>query len=299
MTPNNNIIIISLLVLAAFFWSLNGFFIRNISSVSDMGITFFRFFLSFFLMFSWVLLTKKNRQDFIKSISKWKILIILGIIMGAFMSLNTYAYQMTNIATAQTLNSTGVFFTIILTPFLLNKKVLKKDVIGIIITFLGVIIVIGIDKISFAPIFFQGDLLALTAAFLVGIYSILVKKHHLSSNFIVNMTWIFGSGSCFVFSLSFLEKTPLLSNNISFFSFFNLLGIAFLATFLGHTILNISLKKIKPEKALTLALLSSPFSFIIGWIFFEETLTILTIIGLLLTVLGIVIILWSKKTKKT
>lgn len=278
---------------ASFLWGLNGIFIRNISSFSFFGITLGRLLFAFLPFFIFILSAKKNRMELIKSLKDFKIFIVLGFLMAFTFIFSVLSYKLTYIATAQTLNSIGMFFTVLLAPVFLKECVSKKDLFGMIIAFSGVMLILGIDSSALDNNFLKGDIVALLASLFAALYGILVRKHKLEHPFYINMFWIFAIAFVFVFLISQILQMPFIISDINLVSIFNLLALGVFGTCIGHSILNKSFYVLRSEKALTISLSSVLFSYFLALVFFREVIGFWTLIGVLLTIFGVYIVIRS------
>lgn len=278
---------LGLLTISTIFWGLNGVFVKNITSFTSHGITIGRLAIALTPFIFWVLFHKKSRNTLSKGIAEWKKIAILGAIMGSWMMFSILAYSLTRVAVAQTLTSISMFFTIILAPLFIKEKVSGRDILFMIIASIGISIVFGIDSQALNPAFLQGDSAGLLASAFVSLYGILVFKFKLDIPFPVLMTGIFSSALLTVIAICLLLQFPIIAGPITLTSVLNLIGIGLLGTFVGQTIFTEVIKHTKPEKVNTYCLTSTIWAYLFGLIFLSETLSLSTISGIAITLIGV------------
>lgn len=280
-----------LMILASIFWGLNGIFIRQITSFTSIGITISRLFLAAVPFVFLTLFHTPLRQQFRQSFHVWKPLCFISFLMAATFVFSVLSYNLTYIATAQTLNSIGMFFVVFFSPIFLKESVSSKTIVGMCLTFLGVVLILGIDSLLIERHFLLGDLVALAASVCSGLYSVFVKKFHLRLPFCITMLWIFGGAFLWTLLIAVVLGLPMITGSINMTNVVNIFALGIFGTCIAHTILNQTIPVLRPEKALTISLLSGVFAFLFGFFFLQEIVTIPVLIGIGLTLSGIFFVL--------
>lgn len=187
---------------------------------------------------------------------------------------------------------TAPIFVMIISLFLFKEKITTRKIISFVMTFCGLILVTGIlsssDNISYKAI-----LLGLGSGLGYALYSIfgkyLVDKY--DSLTITAYTFIIAS----VFSIPISK----LSNNISLvFSFKAIIAgvsLALVCTVLPYILYTIGLKKTEAGKAAVLATIEPFVAAIVGFLFYQESLTIVKIAGMFLILFAIFILNHNKR----
>ncbi|MGO4888309.1 DMT family transporter [Anaerobacillus sp. MEB173] len=168
-----------LLVLATFFWGTNFVFGKVlVETIPPFHIALMRWIVAIlvFLPFVW--------KDFIKHkqllLKNWKILFFLALTgVAGFNTLLYIAVQYTTSINASLVNSTAPLLIVLLSVIFLREQLVRFQIVGVIVSFVGVIVVISqgsierLLQLSFNP----GDIFVVSAVISWSIYSILMKKY--------------------------------------------------------------------------------------------------------------------------
>lgn len=201
------------------------------------------------------------------------------------------ALTLTHVSNVGVIVSTAPFFTALMAHFLLkNEKFRPSFFLGFLSAILGIVLISynGSTAFSLNPL---GDLLALAAAFIWGIYSILTKKiSDLGYNMITATRKIFFYGLITmiplipVFRPSYSLKlllNPVYAANMVF------LGLG--ASALCYVIWNWATKVLGAVKTSIYIYVIPVIAIITSVIFLKERMTLLGALGTLLTIAGLVI----------
>jgi len=168
---------IVLVILATLQWAAIGIFIKKIEEMSADGIIISRLFIGAFYLFTILMLTKKYRYQLIESIKNIKFYLLISFIMSAHFLLSTMGYVHTTIANASLLTNTMPIFVPILAIIFLSEQINKKEILGILIAFIGVSIIFLLKGISLESEYFLGNLFATLSAILLAVYTIISSKN--------------------------------------------------------------------------------------------------------------------------
>ena len=175
--------------------------------------------------------------------------------------------------------------TNILAVPLLGEKIKFKQWIGVLLGFLGAVIVLGIEIGSNIPFF--GLIATMIALIAITLSTIWQKK--ISNNLSLSVSNFYQAvGGClfhtvliFIFTKPYIEFTK---------TFFIAMGHQiFLVSFGAFTILMFLIKKNSASKTVSVFFLIPATSAFMAWIFLNETLTIIDLLGFLITSLGVYI----------
>ena len=175
--------------------------------------------------------------------------------------------------------------TNILAVPLLGEKIKFKQWIGVLLGFLGAVIVLGIEIGSNIPFF--GLVATMIALIAITLSTIWQKK--ISNNLSLSVSNFYQAvGGClfhtvliFSFTKPYIEFTK---------TFFIAMGHQiFLVSFGAFTILMFLIKKNSASKTVSVFFLIPATSAFMAWIFLNETLTIIDLLGFLITSLGVYI----------
>ncbi len=212
----------------------------------------------------------------------------LCIISGIFLALHLAAWissvKYTSIASAAVLVNTHPIFIVLGSYFLFKEKTAKKVSIGILVTFIGCVIV-SIGDSTLGTNILLGDILAVSGAILITGYFMIgrIVRQMLSVNTYTFL--VYTSGFITLMILSFITKTPLYPYPVR--EVLIGLGMAVLCTILGHSIFNWALQYVKATFVSTATLGEPVGATIWAMLLFQEFPTLWQIGGSLVIIFGI------------
>jgi drug/metabolite transporter (DMT)-like permease len=288
-------------MLAVLFWSGNFVVGRFISGVvSPIELSFYRWFFVLVVLMPYYFIHFKRLNFYIKKYF-FKIL-FLGVLSITFF--NTFVYfglQTTTATNALLINSSTPILIILLSSLILKKHLNKIEILGVVISTLGVLYVIL--KGNFTEILnlsiTSGDLWILIAAFDWALYSVLLKfkpQEIKPFDFLFLITF-FG-----VFFLSILfygngyEITSEVYENKDLL--YTLIYIVIFPSILSIYFWNTGTIEIGANKAGQYANLMPIFGSIVAYFYLDEKIYTYHFVGLFLVLLGIYLTQIYKKKKK-
>lgn len=270
------------ILIASFAFALMNFTVKYLGDMHPMQIIFFRafgtsIFISPFMVY--------NKISFIGSNPK---LLLLRSLVGVT-SLATFfiAIQRIPLASAISIRYLGPIFGAILAMIFLKEKVKFGQWISFIIAFSGVLVLKGFDiRIDFVSL-----ILCLISAFFIGFVFVLIrylatKEHHLT---IINYFMLFS----ITVSLLFLPywRMPISGEWIA-------VGLIGVFGLVGQVLMT---KAFAIEETSVLApfkYMELVFAFFLALIFFGESYTLISLIGMLLIISGMLINVAIKSREK-
>ncbi|MFX0094275.1 MAG: DMT family transporter [Candidatus Hodarchaeota archaeon] len=220
--------------------------------VSPLIIVFWRLTLATAIMFVSSVLFKafSDFKQLYELPSREKILLLIS---GFFLAMHfvtwTFSLSFTSITASVVLVDSSPIFVLILSAVFLNERVLKKQIGGILLSFIGAIIIGFAHFSSTQPTEnILGDILALLGALSIAFY--LVIGRGVRKDIGVHGYTVVVYGTCALFTLVFIltlglfgSPFPLLGYSMFVYSLFFLLAL--IPSCLGHSMYNYSLKYIK------------------------------------------------------
>ena len=235
------------------------------------------------------------------------ILALSGLLLGIHFATWNESLQRTSVASSITILYLLPLFTLLLSIIFLKEKATWFQVIAIILTVSGAIVVGISDLITEGFGSLEGDLLALAGAISVAGYFVIGRKMREKMNIFSYTTIVYGFCAVFLFIYILIFNSAYYSFSyfveITFklkwqhFVFFLLLAIG--PSCLGHTLYNYSLGFVRAP-AITVSALGEMFgATILAMILFQEYPT-WTALGMILVAAGIVVtvILENKALKE-
>lgn len=220
-------------------------------------------------------------------------------VVGIFLSIHFFlwmsAFEYTSVANAVIFIAIQPLFTLLL-EFLFAREDLREGVIlGIIMALIGsVIISIGDLNMLFSGI--RGDLLALSASFFAACYLFVGRSLRKEIDYFPYIYIIYTYTAFFLGLLVLITATP--ARGYQPLNYLYFLGLAVGPTLVGHSSLNYSVRFI-PTTIVSLAILGEPvITTILAWIIIGEKITMVTIIGGMLIMIGIYLAVTGKNRRK-
>lgn len=210
-----------------------------------------------------------------------KLSIVAGVILAAHFMAFFAAMRFTSVAAGTALTALQPIFTALYMRYR-GANISNQSMVGIFIAFLSLLLITGVD-LHLSKRAFEGDLYAILCAALAAGYVIAgsrVQKDVATSTY---LTFCFGSCSIVAFLTSLILR-------IDLFHFVReqwllALGLFIGAQFFGHTLFNMTLKRVSPVMVSLIVFFEVPIGGIIAWFWLHQhpsSGTVPGIIGLLL-----------------
>ena len=277
-----------LLVLVSLVWG-GSFIIVKIATIEidPVHLGFLRFLIATPIMILLLLFLKRDTYIPLKELPSLAVLGLTGVTLLYTFQFIGISY--TNAPAASVLINTNVIFIAILSALFLKEKFNVKKILGVLLSFSGVLIVIFSnirqESFSFSNVFFIGSILVLLSAFCWAIYSIVGKRLLRIYDTFTVTTYAFTLGTIFYIPFVILDIVPLLQK-ISFNGWISILYLAILCSVFGYVGWYYSLKKSEASKAAVYLNLIPLFTITIS-IFMGKIPTIFFLFGAILIIYGV------------
>lgn len=272
------------------FFGLAGIFVENLSSYNIptpiMG--FFRPFIAFLAFL--IILLLKNREYLKVDSGSLKFIALLGFVSQTLFNQFYYGtIQRTTIATAVVLLYTSPIFVVIIARFLYREMLTLPKIIALFVSFLGCFLTTtggsleGLKLNSTGILFGLGS--GLTVSFLPLISKRLVHRTHPLT--IACYTMGFGA----LFSLLFLNPKDLFLLNDNMKIWGNLIALGILSNALAYLFYTLGMSMdIQSSKASIINTVEVPIAVLTSYLFFQEHIWGVKLIGILFVLLSVVIL---------
>ena len=280
-----------LLFLALLSISTSPIVAKGLIGVSAISIAFWRMIIA--STFLWIYSGIYN-QGRMKLDDNLKRTILAGILLGIHFALFFGAIKLTSIANATFLGTTAPIFTIIFEIIILKRTFNKYISSGLIMTLIGSLIILGVD-FNFNSNDSIGCIMALLCSFCLGIAFIISEKVREVENTIVYTRTLY-----FTAAITLLVIGIIRQDNIFHFNSMEFLGLAYLGlvpTIIGHNSFYYSIKYVSPTIVAAFPVGEPVIATILAYLIFNESITLFTAIGGLITICGLIIISLKKKIK--
>ena len=247
-------------------------------------VVFFRNFFALIPLFFVIYFLKLK----LSTINKYPLHLGRAVIGITAMSLFFISIRYVPLVEMQTISFSSVFFISILSVFFLGEKIGYRRIIAVIVGFIGVVIILNPGS----AIFSNYSFLPLIASFFLSIAVIFLKKILLTNNNILSV-WIF-TAFCTVISLFFYDDTWICPQN---YDLIFMVASGFLG-FIAQICLTKSFQMADASLLAPLDFSSVIWSFLIGYIFFQEFITLNVLFGGLIIIMSVSYIFYRERVLK-
>lgn len=272
-----------IVVLAVVAGSSSGIF-GSVIEAPSMAIGFWR--LTMGLPFFAVPVLLKNR-DTLRNISKKDY--IWTFVAGAFLFGHFFtwfnAVKMTNIASAVVLAALHPLVVLIITIFVLKRKVGMRPIMGIVLALLGGALIAGLDYNQLSSGNFMGDMLAFMAAVCMGIYFAIgneVRKNVPGSTYVFLV--FFACWICFAVGMV-ATGTPALGYSTS--DYLYMIGLTLVCQIGAHAVFNLCFGYVDSLYVSAWESGEAVFAIILGIIFLKQMPESWELLGSAIVVIGL------------
>ena len=284
-----NIKITLLLILALFSVSTSPIIGRALENVGAISISFWRMILASIVLWIFSFFKPQGKINILKNRNK---IIYAGILLGFHFALFFEAIKITSISNATFLGTLAPFFTLILEIYILKRTFSKVVLFGLIITFLGSLIILVYD-FDLSSSFTLGNIYAVLCSMCLAIAFIIAEKVRENENTIVYTRTLYLSAAITLFFISiFANETLLISNHIDFLG---LLFLGLVPTIIGHNSIYYAIKYVSPTIVAAFPLGEPIIATILALFIFNELITFNIYLGGALTLFGLILISQYKK----
>lgn len=288
-----------MMLFATIFWA--GAFIAGKFSIGEFpvfSLVFFRFLIATIIIFMILIKTEENwkinKQDL-------KTFLVLGVVgMVGYHVFFFLSLKYTTATNSSLIGATNPIVTTMLACIFLKDKITYKNILGILISLFGVILITtnGNINVLFNMKFNIGDILMMVAVLCWATYGVLSKKVLEVYSPIKITSYAFLTCVIVLIPLVILEKPWVYIPNTTFNGWMSVIYMAIFPSVGGYLIQQMSIKKIGPTKTSLFINLVPVFSMILAFCILGESISIIKIIAGILIICGICTNLIVKKTTK-
>lgn len=278
-----------IIILGTISISMSAIFGR-MSTAPSVILVFYRMLFAVLLLLPVVLtkckdeLKNLNRQDVLRCACS-------GMFLGMHFTLYFQSLKFTSIAAAVVLVNMEVFFVALVMMFVWHEKIPFKGLIGIIVAFLGTVIIAMADMGGGTNVVL-GDIFAFIGSLCVAIYTMIGKKCRERLSTSVYTCFVYGFAALTVAVAAVATGTSFVGHDPMNLAY--AFGMTIFCTFLGHSVYSWGLKYLSASYITTIKLLEPLFAAVLGFFFFGEIPGVLVVVGGCVIIGGI---LWYSKTE--
>lgn len=237
-----------------------------------------------------------HREQLIKlNLTQIKSLVLAGMFLALHFGTWTMSIAYIPVARSVLLVTCHPIFTLLASRIFLKEKFSIRNLMAILLAFLGIIVILSESISGLAKGSLPGDLLALAGAVSIVGYIIIGKRLRTEMNIFNYATSVYTV--CTIFLIPVALKAGATPNVFTKSDYLVLLGLAIIPTLGGHTVFNLLLKDVSAT-LISIAFLGEPLgASLLAWLIWGEVPSFLTFIGGGFVLVGIYLVQLPTPTK--
>lgn len=270
-------------------WGSSFAFLKlGLEGIPPITLAFLRFLLAtpFFAVYAYF----RDRNIFHSPILRdWKILAFLGLTgITLYHTFQNVGLLFTSAANSSLIISANPVFIILLAHFYLRETVTWKQASGVVLAFVGVILIIGPVNLMFNPSNVIGDLLSLGAGISWAFYAVVSKE--LLQKYGAQQVTMFSMmfGTLFLFPILLVSETPTLPTSLWLWMLLGFLSV--LCSGVAYLLWNKALEEIPATQGGVFLFFLPAVSILFAKLVLVETFDIYFVVGAALVMLGVLMI---------
>ncbi|GAA2032463.1 DMT family transporter [Catenulispora yoronensis] len=217
--------------------------------------------------------------------------LVSGLVLGAHFATWTPSAKLSSVASATAFAATQPIFAAMVARAL-GHHVPRRAWAGIVVAFVGVIVLSGVDFHASLRAF-EGDLLALTAAAFAAVYMSIGQEVRKTASLPTYALLCYGAASVFLIGAALVTGSSLVGFSGNAWAKIGALTV--LAQFLGHTLFNRVVKTTSPTVISTAILLEVPMAAVIAAVFLHQVPSVWAIPGAVLILAGLLLVVTGNR----
>ncbi len=272
-------------IFAGMLFGTASIFIRFLHSLNVYTIAIGRLLIAFSILVI-ILITTKHKVKFDVLRSNLLTVMILGVLLGLHFIFFASSVKETTILNATVLVNTTPILASIFSVLLLKIKPERNAILGMIISFLGIIAIAYGDAVGGFTIKLRGDIYSILAALVEAIYLNIGIRLRKKMSAISIMASIYFVASFLVMTATILTNNDL-TTTMGLFDWIYLFALGGLPTAVAHTLYFSSLSHLKSFETSSMALLEPIGASVLGMLLFNEIPGYIFLIGAILVLSGV------------
>jgi drug/metabolite transporter (DMT)-like permease len=276
-------------LLATIFWGLS--FIGTKTALLELTpvmIIIFRLLLGISFLTALAIYTKK---DFSIKLKEHALILLLAAIAVFHLWIQVTGLQYTSAANTGWIIGTAPIFIAIMGIIFFKEKIKLKQLIGIIIAFIGLLLLMSKGNISSIDfISNKGDFLVLGSAFTWGVYSMVNKKISLTYPPLMTILYLFIMMAILLLPVTVNKETLFRLEHLSSIGWVSILFLGIFCSGISYVLWAQSLKDMDSSKVGAFLYFEPFVTVFSAWIFLHENITLLMIISGIIIILGVVLV---------
>lgn len=208
----------------------------------------------------------------------------VGVVLALHFASWITSLSFTSVASSVIFVHVDPIFVAAISHFVLKERISKGTLLGIVVAFVGTTI-IAVGDSGLGELNLYGDLLALIGAIMLGLYILSGRRLRQSLDLVSYVTPVYATSAVVLTIGSVVSGTRLAPLPLREYALF--LAIAVVPMIFGHTVYNWALRYVEAP-VVSISLLGEPVgATILAYIVLHEVPTALTLIGGIVTLIGI------------
>jgi len=283
-------------LLATACWGTSGIwvqFIVDTSGISALALAFWRDFVTFLVLLlglrllhpAWL---KVNRRDL-----KW--LIGLGGSLGIFHVFWNLGVLVNGAPVATVQQAAMPAVVAIVASLIWAEPLTGRKIVAIVLTFVGTVLVSGIDVLGETGITLGGFLIGLGIPLSYSAWNLFGKRVRDDYNPVTTLTYGFGFGALVLLPFQFFTPQPWPLPTETFLWFVGLISVA---TILAFSLYTFALGRLQASVASILAMAEIPIVAVYAYFLLGDRMSLDQIVGAALVIAGVVMLSWPKRRRE-
>ncbi len=239
----------------------------------------------------------KKREAIKIKLSDSKYFVGTGVISIVFFNWCMFeAIKETSISVSSVLLYTAPAFVMIFSRFFFKELFTIRKILALIITFIGCILVIGLFQNTNESVTIYGLLVGLGSGFFYALYSIFGKFALIKYSSVTVTTYTFVFAAIAITPFSGLWHVGTIFTNLEVW--LSIIGLGLFSTLLAFLLYTKGLESVESGRASILATVEPVVATLIGFLVFQEKLSVGQYIGIIAVIMAVFIV-QEKKTNHT
>jgi len=275
-------------LLATACWGTSGIWVKFVveaSGVSALALAFWRDLSTFLVLFvglrvlhpAWL---RVKRRDL-----KW--LVGLGASLGIFHVFWNLGVMLNGAAVATVQQAAMPAIVAIVASLIWGEPLTVQKIAAIVLTFVGTVLVSGLDVLGRADVTISGFLAGLGIPIFYAGWNLFGKKVRGDYNPATMLTYGFAFGALVLLPLQVFTPQPWPVETAALLPFVGLIGVATILAFMVYTF---GLGRLQASVATILAMAEIPFVALYAYVFLNERMSLDQVIGAMLVVAGVLML---------
>jgi DME family drug/metabolite transporter len=280
-------------LIAAACWGTSGIFVKLIAAnieISALALAFWRDITTFTVLLTTIGLARPGWLRIQKADLRW--LLGMGISLGIFHVFWNLGVLVNGAAVATVQQAAMPAIVAVVAWMIWRESLTWNKIAAILLTFVGTVLVSGLDALGKANLSLGGLLIGLGIPVTYASWNLFGKKVREDYNPFTTLTYAFGFGALVLLPLQFFtpQPWPVPPRALLWFVCFILL-----ATITSFSVYTYGLGRLPASVATILAMSEIAFVAVYAYVLLGERLTVTQILGAALVVSGVLMLSWRRR----